>query len=82
MRIYGGLQQPYDPERVAPDRLSGADFTDCPYTALVYATGRRSVVLVLDVPQEAEDSAHLSEERWLGRKATRLELAEPGEGKP
>lgn len=66
MRLYRGLKQPYDADRVDHGRLSGTDFSDCPYTALLYATGRQGVVLVLEVP---EDSARLSEELWIGQEA-------------
>jgi hypothetical protein len=71
MRLYRGLKQPYDPERVDHGRLSATNFTDCPYIALLYATGRKGVVLVLDVPEE---SRRLTEELWLGQKAKRFML--------
>jgi hypothetical protein len=69
MRMYRGLKEPYDPARGTTDRLFSTDFTDCPYTALRYATGRRGVVLVVDVPSGA---ARVSEELWIGPKAKRL----------
>lgn len=69
MRMYRGLKEPYDPTRARPDRLFSTDFTDCVYTALRYATGRRGVVLVVDVP---EGAARVSEELWIGPKAKRL----------
>lgn len=69
MRMYRGLKEPYDPTRGTTDRLFSTDFTDCPYTALRYATGRRGVVLVVDVPDGA---ARVSEELWIGPKAKRL----------
>jgi hypothetical protein len=68
MRLYRGLKEPYDPSRIARG-MSGTDFTDCPYEALLYATGRKGVVLVLDVP---EGSARVSEELWPNSKAKRL----------
>jgi hypothetical protein len=69
MRIYRGLKEPYDPTRGTKDRLFSTDFTDCPYTALRYAAGRRGVVLVVDVPDGA---ARVSEELWIGPKAKRF----------
>jgi hypothetical protein len=69
MRMYRGLKEPYDPTRGTEDRFFSTDFTDCVYTALRYAAGRRGVVLVLDVPDGA---ARVSEELWIGPKAKRL----------
>ncbi len=63
LRLYRGLTRTYDPARVDGDRPSGTDFTDCPYIALGYATGRNGIVLVLDVP---ERSVRVTEEFWLG----------------
>jgi len=51
MCIYRGLKEPYDPTRIMSERLHGTDFTDCPYTALQYATGRGGVVLVVEVTE-------------------------------
>jgi hypothetical protein len=48
LRLYRGLTRAYDPARVQPARSGGTDFTDCPLTALRYATGPRGVVLVLE----------------------------------
>lgn len=70
MRLYRGLKEPYRPEQVGASHLSGTDFTDCPYTALLYAQGRRSVVLVVDVPDDVSRS--VSEELWLNRNAKRF----------
>jgi hypothetical protein len=69
MRMYRGLKEPYDPTRTTEDRFFSTDFTDCVYTALRYAVGRRGVILVLDVPDGA---ARVSEELWIGPKAKRL----------
>lgn len=53
MRLYRGLKRKYDPKRVAVGiDGNGTNFTDCPYAALGYATGRYGVVLVLDVPED------------------------------
>jgi hypothetical protein len=68
-RLYRGLTKPYDPDRVRLDRASGTDFTDCPYTALGYATGPTGTVLVLDVPVGAP---RVSEELWLNSSAKRF----------
>ncbi len=50
-------------------RDGGTDFTDCPFTALAYATGRKGTVLVLDVP---DDHRRLREELWLHKTANRF----------
>ena len=42
---------------------NGTDFTDCPFTALAYAVGRKGEVLVVDVPDDAGLS--VTEELWL-----------------
>jgi hypothetical protein len=68
-RLYRGLKKPYDPDRGRRDRASGTDFTDCPYTALSYATGPKGTVLVLDVP---EGAPRVSEELWLNPNAKRF----------
>ena len=61
--LFRGLKEPFDPSRIrSPDRLGGADFTDCPFEALRYANARRGVLLVLDAPA----TAHISEELWFG----------------
>jgi hypothetical protein len=75
MRLYRGLKKPYKPEKCAarisaPAQLQGTDFTDCPYTALLYAHGPRGVVLVVDVGPG--DPVQVSEELWLGMKAQRI----------
>jgi hypothetical protein len=70
MRLYRGLKEPYDPSRVIRGEIiHGTDFTDCPYEALLYASGRKGVVLVLEVP---EGSLRISEEFWPNAKARRL----------
>jgi hypothetical protein len=62
VRLYRGLTTAHRPERVV-GRLDGTDFTDCPYTALQYATGPRGEVLVLEVEPGA--NVRISEELWL-----------------
>jgi hypothetical protein len=69
--LYRGLKTPYRPERVGADSLySGTDFTDCPFTALQYASTPCGVVLVLEVPAGAP--LRISEELWVGPRARRL----------
>lgn len=68
-RLYRGLKGPYDPGRAIVAGVSGVDFTDCPLTALLYADGRRGVVLVVDVEP---DAACVTEELWLGQEARRF----------
>src|SRR3990170_3283047 len=68
-RLYRGLKRQYEPPRVRGDRRFGTDFTDCPYTALSYATGRNGTVLVVEVP---EDFPGISEELWFNPKAKRF----------
>lgn len=74
MRLYRGLTQPYRSDRV--DGAKGTDFTDCPRIALGYATGRRGVLLVVDLPDDALDS-RLSEELWLDQRARRWNVWGP-----
>jgi hypothetical protein len=71
MRLYRGLKEPYRPEKVGLNQgtLATTDFTDCPYTALRYAQGRRAVVLVLDVTSETR---RVTEELWPGAPARRF----------
>jgi hypothetical protein len=69
LRLYRGLTRPYDRARVQSARSGGTDFTDCPFTALRYATGPRGVVLVLDVPA---GHPRVSEELWMVTGAKRL----------
>ena len=54
MRLYRGLKEPYQSKRRA-DGLMGVDFTDCPYVALFFASGRRGQVLVLDFPDDRDE---------------------------
>lgn len=69
LRLYRGLKEPYDSARVSGVRHAGTDFTDCPYTALLYATSVKGTLLVLDVPK---GEARVSEELWLDRRAKRF----------
>jgi hypothetical protein len=65
-------RNPYDSTRVGQGRMSGVDFTDCPYTALTFATARRASVLVVEMPA---DSPKVTEELWHpGAAARRLML--------
>ena len=70
MRLYRGLDRPYRPAKVVPNHgtFVATDFTDCIFTALQYARGRRGVVLVLDVPAGAK----VSEEDWPSKRARRM----------
>jgi hypothetical protein len=64
MRLYRGMTRPYRMERVDKEKLlMGTDFTDCPMTALLYARGRNGVLLVVDIPEDAE--IRISEELWF-----------------
>ncbi len=75
LRLYRGLSKPYKPEDVAKrfeEMPQGTNFTDCPYTALRYATGRRGVLLVVDVPRDQQ--RRVFEALWLGNHAKRLEI--------
>lgn len=71
MRLYRGLTKQYQTEKVSSADLDGVDFTDCPFTALLYARGSRGVVLVLDVSVEAM-GMKVTEEQWLGVPARRF----------
>jgi hypothetical protein len=66
-RLYRGLTRPYAPSRV--ERASGTNFTDCPFTALRYASSPKGVVLVLDAPG---GSPRVREELWLVTSAKRF----------
>lgn len=68
-RLYRGLKGPYDPTLAIVPGASGVDFTDCPFTALAYATDRRGVLLVVEVK---DGTARVSEEFWLNRAAKRF----------
>jgi hypothetical protein len=72
VRLYRGLRTPYRPELVGPSApfSVGTDFTDCPHTALRYASAPGGVLLVLEVPPSAE--SRVSEELWLDDAARRL----------
>ena len=63
-RLYRGLSRSYRPGQVDREKvLQGTNFTDCPMAALTYARGRNGVLLVVDVPEEAE--VRISEAMWL-----------------
>jgi hypothetical protein len=68
-RYYRGLAEPLDPSRVPTDSRRSTDFTDCPLTALGYATTPKGVLLVVDV---ADGAAEISEELWLHETAKRF----------
>jgi len=70
MRLYRGLKEPYRSDR-RPDQLEEINFTDCPYTAMLYAVGRRGQVLALDVPDEVAE-VRIRKQLWLNDKAERL----------
>ena len=70
MRLYRGLKGTYRPEK-RPEGHTGVDFTDCPYTATLYAHGRRGHVLVLDIPEEVAE-VRVRKQLWLNDKAERL----------
>jgi hypothetical protein len=69
LRLYRGLKEPFDPSRAIVRGESGVDFTDCPYTAISYASGRRGVLLVVDV---TDGAARVSQEFWLNDGARRF----------
>jgi hypothetical protein len=53
------------------DPLEGLSFTDCPYTAMLYAAGTRGQVLVLDVSDEVA-GVRVRKQLWLNDKVERL----------
>ena len=62
-RLYRGLSRSYRPGQVdTKELLHGTNFTDCPMAALVYARGRNGVLLVVDVPEDAE--IRMSDAMW------------------
>ena len=62
-RLYRGLSRSYRPGQVDEKALlHGTNFTDCPMSALVYARGRNGVLLVVDVPEDAE--IRMSDALW------------------
>jgi hypothetical protein len=73
MRLYRGLKGPYRPDQVRSraKQTGGTDFTDCPFTALSYAAGRRGTVLVVDVPDDV-DPTRITEEAWFVDSARRF----------
>lgn len=70
--MYRGLKRSYRPEKVGEDQPAyfGTDFTDCPLTALRYASSARGVVIVLDLPDDFDRG--VSEELWFNDRARRL----------
>lgn len=72
MRLYRGLRTPYRPELVNTSAPfpAGTNFTDCPYTAVRYASARRGVVLVLEIPPDA--ALPVTEELWFDGGVRRL----------
>ncbi len=62
-RLYRGLSRAYRPGQVdEKELLHGTNFTDCPMAALAYARGPNGVLLVVDVPEDAE--IRMSEAIW------------------
>ena len=70
MRLYRGLQKPYRADYEKPS-ANGIDCTDCPYTALQYASTRRGAVIVLDTV-EGMDQPHVTAEFWLVARSKRF----------
>lgn len=63
-RLYRGLARAYRPGQVDEKAaLQGTNFTDCPMAALMYTRGRNGVLLVVDVPEEAE--VRMSQAMWF-----------------
>ena len=63
-RFYRGLSRAYRPGQVDKVKsMQGTNFTDCPMAALTYARARNGVLLVVDVPDEAE--IRMSEALWF-----------------
>ncbi|MBI2950280.1 MAG: hypothetical protein HYY23_21825 [Verrucomicrobia bacterium] len=55
VRLYRGLSKQFNPNEVGERQqsgMTGTNFTDCPYAALLYARGTKGTVLVLDVTPE------------------------------
>lgn len=70
--LYRGLKEPYRPrssERVG-GLPPGTDFTDCPHTALAYASGRCGCVLVIDLAHA--QGIKFTEEPWFVPHARRI----------
>lgn len=75
MRLYRGLKNPYRPELVDDSWHAGADFTDCPAAALLYAQCSRGVLLVVDVEyDETAVPQRVREASWPDRHAKRFIL--------
>ena len=63
IRLYRGLSRAYRSGKLDKEKsLQGPNFTDCPMAALIYARGRNGVLLVVDLPEDAEIS--MSEAIW------------------
>lgn len=74
-RLYRGIDRPYRSDEVRSrqeETKGGTDFTDCPFTALSHARGRKGEVLVLDLPDAAR--LRVTEELWLNGPARRFML--------
>ena len=70
-RLYRGIRERYDPEKVGTtggrQGLAMTDFTDCPWSALRFAHGRKGYVLVLHPPHDPESerpALRVTEEMW------------------
>lgn len=60
-RLYRGLSRKHRPDQET-EPLQGTNFTDCPYSALLYARGPRGVLLVVDLPEDG--SVRVQEALW------------------
>lgn len=73
MRLFRGLRNPYRTELVDDSWTSGADFTDCPAAALLYAQSTRGVLLVVDIEyDELAVPQRVWEASWPEREAKRF----------
>ena len=69
LTLYRGLKEPYSSSKVG-EGLQETDFTECPYTALLYANHRRGVLLVLDIPA-MRPAGKVGEAYWMNPHAGR-----------
>lgn len=73
MRLFRGLKNPYRPELVDGSWASGADFTDCPAAALLYAQSSRGVLLVVELEYDKMAvPQRICEASWPEREARRF----------